>query len=159
MAYANVTDLDARAGAVLSSSDPGLQDHLDAVAAEIDGVLATNGYAVPLENPVAHGALLGVNIDGALVLALEAKYPNGGPGVQVLLEGARKRYERAWAQLEDGTHPALGTLSEDGSGAAVLEGSSFQVEEPNYTPDPLRPWLGPLPNPYMTPEIHSGMTF
>lgn len=100
-AYAGVGDLKARAGRLAAAwtddsvpSEGDLEQFLEQVAAQIDGGLAAAGVTVPVTDTAAAAALQSLNVDGALILALEATWPgaSGPQGVAELLAGARLRY-------------------------------------------------------------------
>lgn len=138
MAYATADDVLARLGilapAFSETSNPSLNDldsFLDTVAAEIDAGVASRGLGVPLENEPAE-ALVGVNADGALLLAIDARWPGGvgGDEVAALREDVTARFKTAMAAIADGTHPAIVLVSvgdDDSVGA-----NSFWQEEPDY---------------------------
>lgn len=147
MAYADLASVKARAGALAGgwtdTSRPANDDieaFIEDVAAELDALIAARGYALPAADSAAALALRGVNADGALVLALEATYPeSSGPGAAVkTIDDARARYENARAQIEEGVFSAFALLE---SGSAAPSASSFwQSEGDSFgtqsTPDP-----------------------
>lgn len=100
MAYAGVGELRGRAGRLASAWDddstPSVNDlgaYVDQIQGEVDAALAAHGIAVPLTSATALLAAKKLVLDGALVLALEATFPNGGPpGADAMLTGARSRY-------------------------------------------------------------------
>jgi len=143
VAYANLSELKARAGALGSAwtdtSTPGNEDlegFLDSVAAELDALIAARGYAAPTSGSPAALALRNVNADGALALALEASYPeSSGPGsAGKTLDEVRKRYESAWTKIVEGTHPAFALLEAAGDAPSAAsfwseEGETFGVTQ------------------------------
>lgn len=171
-AYASFGEVMARGGGLLQSvEDEGTVPTTGQIAAwctqasrEADSIIRARGQAVPVEGTAAT-ALIGVVADHALVLAVEARFPGGGQGVDPLLDDARARRDSGWASLRDGTHPVFGELEAlaDDAGGDSGEGgaSSFWTEEPGYTPDPRQTWTSEdgAPNPYIEPGIHSGTHF
>ncbi len=159
--YTSVANVQARAGSLLDDLEANptqaeLEGFIASVAHTLDGYLAGSGHAVPTLDPVAVAALEGVNTDGALVLALEARFP-GSETLEALV-GARARWAAALLALGKGTHPALVALSEDTSG--LQAGSFFADEAQGYRVaalDPLRVWPRPL-NLNTEPTIYEGMT-
>lgn len=166
MAYAALTDVQARAGALAaawtSTSNPSttqINGFLDDIAAEIDAALAGRSLAAPDTGTTAAAALKNVNALGALVLALKATYPEGsGPGsASKAIDDAKAEYDSLFAQIVDGTHPAVSALS---AGAVNTRASSFWEQEPLYgifpsDPDELTVW-SPDANPAIKPTIRRG---
>jgi len=154
VAYANLSAVTARAGALArawtAESAPSFSDiegFLDDVAAEIDALVAARGLTPPLAGSAAANALRGVNADGALVLALEATYPetSGPSSAAKTLDDARRRYEQAVEALTTGTHPAVAVLE---ASADAPSATSFWQQEPGYgqqtpTTDDLNPYTAP----------------
>ncbi|MGH8984920.1 MAG: hypothetical protein ACRDY6_13740 [Acidimicrobiia bacterium] len=127
-----------RAGRVSSPWTPGsasrpneedVTEFLVQVAAEMDALIASLGHTVPATGAAAE-ALKGTNIDGALVLALEAQFPGGVPSeLERLYNGAAKRYDRALGLLDKGKHAALALLESTPSDPSA---STLWSEEPEY---------------------------
>lgn len=154
-AYADLAAVKARAGVLANSwsaattpSNTDISGFLDDVAAEIDALLTARGYTPPVAGSAAAKALKGINADGALVLALEATFPEGsGPSsAGKPLDEARARYENAYDALLDGSLPALALLASSG---AAPSASNFFSNEPEYgtvTPTRLEDtnaWISP----------------
>jgi hypothetical protein len=119
VAYAALGDVQARAGALsgawTANSKPSTGDittFLDDVAAEIDAALAGRGLAITDPASPAGKALKNVNALGALVLALQATYPEGsGPSsASKAIDDARGEFDGLMASIMDGTHPAVRSL-------------------------------------------------
>lgn len=166
MAYAVLSDVQARAGALSAAwtagSKPSTGDitgFLTNVAAEIDGYLGARDLGTPATGPAA-AALVGVNADGALILALEATFPEG-QGVASAgktLDDARARYDAAMQELLDGTHSAVVLLE---AGNVQSRASSFWENEPLYGIFPFDPSLDPLSpdaNPNTAPSVARGQS-
>lgn len=135
MAYADLAAVKGRAGALSNAwgaatkpSDGDITGFLTDISSEIDALIAARGYTLPLAGSPAALALKGVNADGALVLALEATFPEGsGPAsAGKTLDDARDRYTAAYNALLAGTLPALALLE---SGAGAPSASSFWSNE------------------------------
>lgn len=166
MAYAALADVQARAGALSNAwtagSKPSTGDITQFtvdIAAEIDGYLGARGLTTPAAGAAA-AALKGVNADGALVLALEATYPEGaGPAsASKEIDVARGRYDAAMKELLDGTHAAVVLLE---AGNVNSRASSFWENEPLYGIFPFDPRLDPLApdaNPNTAPTVARGMS-
>lgn len=166
MAYADVADIQARAGALASAwtagSTPSTSDlatFLDDVAAEIDAYLGGLGLAAPATGAAA-AALKGVNVAGALLIALEASYPEGeGPAsASKQIDDLRTAYTAAVEAIVDGTHPAVRLLE---AGNVQDRASSFWENEPYYGIFPYDPNLDPLApdaNPHTAPTVARGQS-
>jgi hypothetical protein len=165
-AYASLSDVQARAGALQNAwavgSKPSTGDivqMLADVAAEIDAYIGARGLTTPAVGPAA-AALKNVNADGALVLALEATYPEGkGPAsASEQIDVVRARYDATMVALADGSHPAVMLLE---SGNVASRASSFWENEPLYGIFPFDPRLDPLApdaNPYTAPTVARGQS-
>lgn len=114
-------------------TDPDLGDldgFLSDVADELDGAIVARGFSLPVSD-VAGGALLGVNADGALLLALTATFVGKAArdAVSELVDAVTARYEAAWDAIRAGTHPAIAVLE----GAVGAPGAAdFWSTEPGY---------------------------
>lgn len=115
MAYATVADVQARAGRLAAAwTDDSSPDTADIelllrdVAAEIDARLVGRGATLPLDE-TASAALVGLNADGALVLAIEGTFGGRDVGTEVeaTLKGARARYQAGMKAIEDGKHAVV----------------------------------------------------
>lgn len=135
MAYADLAALKARAGALANAwtatsnpDDDQVSGFLDDVAAEIDALLVARGATPPVAGTAGAGALRNINADGALLLALEATYPEGsGPSsASSLIDTVRARWEEARGELLAGTLPALALLE---SASSAPHASSFWENE------------------------------
>lgn len=167
MAYSTIQQVKARAGVLgqawTDGSTPGnsdIEQFIEDVAAEIDAVLGGRGLASPAAGTAAYGALVGVNADGALLIALPATFPEGsGPSsASKTIDQARARYDAELASLEDGSHPAI-VLLEAGNVASRV--SSFWENEPHYGIFPFDPRLDPLSpdaNPNTAPTVARGQS-
>jgi predicted RNase H-like HicB family nuclease len=135
VAYALLADVKARAGALSGSwdaatkpSDGDITGFLGNISDEINAIIAARGLSLPVAGSAAALALAGMNTDGALILALEATFPEGsGPSsAGKTLDDARDRYKESYDQLVAGTLPALALLE---SGASAPSASSFWQQE------------------------------
>lgn len=156
MAYAEVADVRARAGVLSPAFNQGfvaeaeIERFLDDAAGEIDARVATAGFATPLTDVVATNALRALNADGALVVAIAAKWPDGNDGAKTLLERASKRWEAGLEALASGEATVLEYLS---SLVSSPGSTDFWTENPGYgrVGDPS---VDPLTtNPYLAPGI------
>jgi len=166
MAYAALADVQARAGALSNAwtagSKPSTADVTQFtvdVAAEIDAYIGARGLSTPAVGPAA-AALKNVNADGALVLALEATYPEGKglASASEQIETVRARYDKTMEAIMDGAHPAVRLLE---AGNVSSRASSFWENEPLYGIFPFDPRLDPLApdaNPYTAPTVARGMS-
>lgn len=161
MAYADAGDVKARAGrlqaawgAATTPSDTQLDGFCTDVAAEIDALLTGRGLTAPATGGAA-AALKGLNADGALVLALEATFPDeDGPGsAKGILQAARARAAAGMQALAEGRHPAARLLEASGDAPAA---SDFWSDEPTYGQDVTAAERAAL-NPYLQPEFERGM--
>lgn len=142
MSYATLPDLRARAGRLASAWDettePGdadLETFLQQVGDELDAALALHGVDLPVASTVVSRALVGVNADGALVLAIEATWPGGRGNEETaaILEAARARYEAAWAAIYAGTFVGLAlAVDQDTATSGSAEASTLWTHEPGY---------------------------
>jgi hypothetical protein len=167
VAYAALGDVQARAGALsgawTANSKPSTGDittFLDDVAAEIDAALAGRGLAITDPASPAGKALKNVNALGALVLALQATYPEGsGPSsASKAIDDARGEFDGLMASIMDGTHPAVRSLE---AGTATTRATSFWEQEPYYGEFPFDPRLDPLSpdaNPNTAPAFARGQS-
>jgi hypothetical protein len=131
MAYATRDDVTARAGRLQDAwgptTQPSLGDldtFLTQTAAEIDAFVAARGFATPVTDPVASAALVGINADRALLLALRATWPGGsGPAaVSDLIRDVEARVAAYDAAVASGDLPALLLLAS--TAAAAVEGGA-----------------------------------
>jgi hypothetical protein len=165
-AYASLAEVKARAGAVARAfsqdttpGDAEIETFLDNVADEINGYLIVRGASLPVTDANAQRALVGVNADGALLLALDGRFPAGtGPAAVVELRRAvQARYDAALAAIQSGTHVAI-LIIEGEVSLDELAATAFWIEEPDYgmylTPEELAAL-----NPYFQPEFAKGMKF
>jgi hypothetical protein len=167
VAYAALGDVQARAGALSGRVDGQLEavdrrhHHVpDDVAAEIDAALAGRGLAITDPASPAGKALKNVNALGALVLALQATYPEGsGPSsASKAIDDARGEFDGLMASIMDGTHPAVRSLE---AGTATTRATSFWEQEPYYGEFPFDPRLDPLSpdaNPNTAPAFARGQS-
>lgn len=173
MAYADLAAVKARAGALsrawTANSTPSNADittFLDDVAAELDAYLTARGLAPPAPGSAAANALRNVNAYGALVMALEATYPEGaGPAsASKEIDDARKQYDKAVEAIIAGKHPAVGLL--EATTASAPSASSLWSKEPGYGLPlgvPTQPAQYPGQpvedlNPFLAPQIGRGQS-
>lgn len=135
MAYADLSAVKARAGALArawsDTSTPTNSDiagFLDDTAAEIDALLEARGLTPPASGTAAATALRGLNASAALVIALEATYPDSsGLASASALIGELRADVTTWSkELLDGTHPAIALLS---SGSSAPHAANFWEQE------------------------------
>jgi len=161
MSYADLPTLLARAGrlakAWTETSDPDVADLLVMirdVAAELDAELAAAGVTLPVADRYK-AALAGTNADGALILAIEGTFPDGGPEVDGILNGARSRYQAAIDAIRAGVHPVVRPAVDDGT--AALTASSFWDSEAFCYGYPgsraWNEWAGYSGNPALAPAV------
>lgn len=163
MAYCATTDVQARAGILLDDltanpTSAELDGMIVDAAAMLDGFMAGGGYAIPVTNPVAVAALHATNTDGALVLALEARFvgtSGDGGAPSPILVGARARWSMAIALLSKGLHPAQLILGQ--STGELLAGSFGADDADGYVPAPLDPYRTTPHNTNTEPTIYQGM--
>lgn len=138
MAYAELGDVLARAGRLRTAwdetTDPStseIESFLEQTAGELDAAIGARGYTVPVTDPVAARALIGVNADRALLLAIRATWPGGrgGDSVRDLLDDVRGRVSAYDAALASGNLAALLYLSASGSAAQDGGASDFWSRE------------------------------
>jgi hypothetical protein len=157
--YTTVESIQGRAGRLLDDlrANPTrleLEGFIAEVGDTLNGYLSGAGLDAPATDPITLGALRGTATDGALILALEARFQGRGTEDSVpILDGARQRWNVALKALGDGTHPALISAQETALGGG---GSFFADEAQEYVPYPLRTEAGPA-NPNTTPELYEGM--
>lgn len=158
MAYAVLDDVKARAGVLAGAwtddshpSNTDIEAFLDQTAAEIDALLISRNLTPPAPASPAAEALLGMNADAALVLALEATYPeaSGPASASKELDSVRARVTAASKALLDGTSAAIALLEATTSGLPTE--TSFWQKEPTYGLD-LMPHLEDQ-NPYLAPAM------
>lgn len=167
MPYATVAHVKARAGFLAEAwgestdvSDGDVAIFLQGISDEIDAAIIGRGLALPAGDSISAKALVGLNADGALLLALDATFPAGeGPAAATELQDrARKRYEAAWKALLDGKHPA--TTAPIASGETGGSESDFWTENPDYGrlgyASPAEPVL---PNPALDPAVTRGQAW
>lgn len=163
MAYASITDVQARAGALAAwntSSKPSLGQiagFIDDVAADIDAALAGRGLSISDDDSVAARALKSVNALGALVLALQATYPEGSGPSSAPVAATKAEFEALMGSIVDGTHPAIAALE---AGDVQHRAASFWENEPLYglfptDPNFLSPY-SPDSNPSTRPTVTRG---
>jgi hypothetical protein len=138
MSYASRDDILARAGRLQDAWDettqPSLGDldlFLAQSAAEIDAWIGSRGFPVPVTDPTAAAALVSVNADKALLLALRATWPGGsGPdAVSDLIRDVEARVTAYDAAIAAGNLPALLLLSSTAAAGQEGGASDFWTEE------------------------------
>lgn len=163
MPYAAVAHLKARAGYLAEAwgeqtdvSDADLAIFIQDVAAEIDAAIVGLGVDIPASGSTSAKALVGLNADGALLLALDATFPAGeGPAAATELQrSVRERYNVAMKRLLDGDHPATTVVTSGATGSPSA--SDFWSNEPDYG----RPEVEPVnPNPALDPAVARGQAW
>ena len=137
MPYADLAAVLGRAGRLApawsDASEPNyadIENFLVDVAGEIDAILAARGFDVPAAG-AAEQALVGVNADGALLLALEGTFSGetGPTAAAGLVASVGARYRAAMTALEKGTHAAVSALEAAGG---TLGSTDFWTENPDY---------------------------
>lgn len=138
MAYAEISDVLARAGRLRGawdeSTDPStseIEAFLEQAGGELDAAIGSRGYAVPVADAIAQKALIGVNADKALLLAIQATWPGGGgDNVRELLTDVRERVRAYDAAIASGNLAALLYLSATATtGSDPGGGSDFWSRE------------------------------
>lgn len=164
MPYAEVAHVKARAGFIggawgestdVTTADLG--HFLISVSDEIDAAIAGLGQSTPAADSVAAKALLGLNADGALLLALDATFPaaEGPQAVTALQEAVRKRYEESWKRLLEGKHPAV--TAPEATDTSVLTATDFWTENPEYGQKGVQSEAEPFePNEFIDPYVTRG---
>lgn len=135
MPYAAVTDVQARAGALLNDltaapTSAQVESFVEECDGQIDSALAGHGHAVPITAPAhALAALRALSADGALVLAMDARYerPDDQDEPHIRREAAEKRWSAGIAGLTAGEHPVLAAL--DASTASTSLATSWGADE------------------------------
>jgi hypothetical protein len=169
--YATLADVKARAGVIgdawgpaTTPSDSEITSFLDNVADEVSALIESHGLTAPAAGTDSAKALVNLNANGALVLALEAAFPDqdGPSSPPAIYDRVSKRFEGEMKLLLSGKHPAL-TLLESGSAAPTA--SSFWSDEPEYgaLSWPLSDWPGraattPDTNPALAPAFRRGQS-
>lgn len=140
MAYADLPAVKGRAGRLSSAwgehtkpSNTDITGFLTDVAAEIDGLISGRGLSPPEAGSAGALALRGLNADGALLLALEATFPEseGPAAAEDEIRRVRKRYEKGWDALVEGKHAAVTLLESTGAGpsaSSAWTGRSAEIE-------------------------------
>lgn len=151
MAYAELAAVTRRAGVLSGAwgdntdvSTQDVQEMLEEVAGDIDAVLSGLGFAVPVTNEVAARSLANLNADGALLIALEATFPEteSNRAASAMLADVRSRYEDGMKALAAKTYPAVVALTEATTGSASPEASSLWDDPPQ--------WPEPCPEEFVT---------
>ena len=162
-AYAEVEDVQSRAGwlreAWGQNTKPSLgeiEGFLRDTAGEINGALAAGGFDADDLADATRGALLSLNADGALLLALYATYPgeSGPTEAGRLLDAVRARWEAGLKALAEGKHIAI-LIEEELSGGEAA--SDFWTENPSY-PEGFTTTT-PVRDDVMGPQVYRGMAF
>lgn len=123
MAYATIADVKARAGAVAHAwsdqSDPSSTDVeriIEQVSSDLDMFIGGAGYDVPLADPVAAASLVSINVDKALLIALDATFPGDAANVKDLRASIQKRVDAYDKAIEKGSAPILLYLGQQAAG-------------------------------------------
>jgi hypothetical protein len=138
VAYAALEDVLARAGRLRTAwdetTDPAtseIESFLEQEAGTLDAVIGSRGFAVPVTDPIAAKALIGVNADRALLLAIRATWPGGrgSDAVRDLLDDVKARVAGYDAAIAAGNLAALLYLSSQSSAAQEGGASDFWTNE------------------------------
>ena len=167
--FASADEILSRAGGLLDGlssvtavTPDDLVGYLSECSALIDGALNGYGVVTPITDHAAREALSGLACDGALVLALKARYPTAGTRLTPLLD-AQTRWDDGMAALSAGTHPAIQALVASEGDLSPAMAHDFWADEGGvyYVPDALYPLLrrGVPFNPNTQPSIYQGMHF
>ena len=160
--YTDVPAVVRRAGALLDDLSDTSVPTMEAVrefiietAGEVNTYLAGKGLPLPVTNPDALRMLAGLNGDGAMIRALEARYATAAGTVDSeplgILTSARARWDAAITAFLAGTHPLFGLLAGPSDTTAGTAASSLWTNEPAYIPEvDLTNNLGS--------EVYKGMT-
>lgn len=123
MAYAELSDLKARAGVIAQAwgdntqpKDADLERILQQVASELDMFIGGAGYSVPLQDPVAIAALVAINADKALLVAIDGTYPGDKSNVTELRSSVKARVEAYDKAIASGDAAILLYLGQTASG-------------------------------------------
>lgn len=150
-----LSDAWQESGTVVTEAD--LATFIVLASSDVDVILASAGIALPLTSLVAVAGLRGLVADGALVLAINATWPNDPPGQALAARtAANDRWMAGLEGLRNGTHSVLDLLEQD-AGNIDRSASSLWQAEPQYglygwyrgvfigaiDPDDLNPNLAP----------------
>lgn len=131
MAYAQVADVKARAGALgqawSSDSDPSdtdLERMLEQVSGELDAFIGGAGYDVPIVDPVGAESLVSVNTDKALLLAIDATY-GGAANVRDFRASVQKRVDAYDKAMDKGSLAILVYLGQQAAGSQESGAADF----------------------------------
>lgn len=164
MAYAEIADVRARAGRIApawdQSTTPGEADierFLDDTASEIDAVIGSFGFTVPITDDPPVGALRRVNALGALSAALVATFPagSGAEAVTALREQVSAEYDAEMTALAEGKHAVIVFLE---AGTSAPGATDFWSENPDYRRNLGYGDILAL-NPYLAPSFEKGDPF
>ena len=144
--YTDVAAVVRRAGNLLDGLDDTSSPTVEAVrefiietAGEVNVHLLAKGHGLPVTNPDALRMLAGVNGDGAMVRALEARYATAAGTVDSeplgILTSARARWDAALAALLAGTHPLFGLLAGPSDTTSAGAVGSLWTDDPTYIPE------------------------
>lgn len=144
--YTDTAAVVRRAGQLLDDLGEDSSPTLEAVrefiietAGEVNVHLLAKGHGLPVTNPDALRMLAGVNGDGAMVRALEARYATAAGTVDSeplgILTSARARWDTALAALLAGTHPLFGLLAGPSDTTSAGAVGSLWTDEPTYIPE------------------------
>lgn len=132
MAYATISDLKARAGALSvawgSDTAPGdgdLERFIDQTAAELDAAIGALGYSLPISDTLAIDALVGVNADMALLLGIDATWPGSSGDVHDLREQVADRVLAYRDSITNNSLSALLYLGQTASAQAESGASNY----------------------------------
>lgn len=140
MAYCTAADVQARAGAHLDTlttnpSAAEVEGFISDCDAQIDAAIAGHAHTVPVVNATALAALRPLSADGALVLAMDARFdrPEGIDGALILRDAAERRWMAGLAALQCGEHPVVRLLDTDNTPSSSLAASYGADEDTDPT--------------------------
>lgn len=141
MAYAELTDVKARAGRARSMfgvndapGDAEIVQFIVDVGEELDSHLAAAGVVLPVDDDTALGALKGIVADGATWLALAGCINSKAAedAVRRPMEEAKARYLAALKDIDSGAHSVLSLLVQVEGGGTAGDASDFWTENPQF---------------------------
>jgi len=124
VSYAQLSDVKARAGVIATAwsadtqpADADIERILQQVSGELDALLASKGYPLPILDQTALDALVSITADKALLLAIDATYPGGSSAISDLRANVLARVQAYDRAVADDNLPALLYLGETSLGA------------------------------------------
>lgn len=164
MSYATLADVAARAGRLWQAFDAtheptfdDVEQMLETYSGKVDALIDAHGFTVPVTDENAIEDLRDVVANGALIEALQAKFPGGQARVAAaeIIADKRADYKAAMDALSAGTFSALVLLGS--SSASTTGASDFWSNHESYG----RVGIGDgfTLNPLLEPTAHRGMRF